>query len=142
MFGDSFAPEPFEVSLQTYLYTVMSMSVFPFRVPQSVLTYPRIVYSFISAQHDTVLSGPDGVVTCVIQFDVYSTSLPDALVVAEQLRQNLQGFSGIMGSTRIQNVNLSEIPGDWTPQEGGSDKGTYRKSAEYEFTYENVVPSF
>lgn len=88
------------------LTALVSTRIYPDVCPQEP-TLPYVVFQKIHDQPGYVMGGETGISDAVFQFDAVSTSSLEAKNVAEQLRQALSGFSGVMGGDE------SAVTVDW-----------------------------
>ena len=72
---------------------------------------PYIVFHIISGVHESDMKDPSGLVSSRVQINSYETTYELAWVLAEHVRDALQGLSGTLGSggntLAVQNIELS-----------------------------------
>ena len=90
-----------------------------------------MTFQVISTTHVESLHQSENIVKARIQFDVWALQLLDCVNVIEELRQQLQRYTGPYGneaclsSSLVSDRDLSEPPQD------GSQRWLYRKSSDY-----------
>lgn len=108
------------------LTELVSNRVYPVKLPQNP-TLPAITYQRVSTSryhtHDT---GFSGLARPRFQFDCYASSYLGAKNLLEALRATLEGFSGYVGTTRIQGA-LSQNETDFYEDVSG----LYRRSIDF-----------
>lgn len=114
--------------------------IYPQHADQPV--YPCLIYSLPSQAHDHIVTGSAGTARARVQFDCWSYSLADCSIAIEAIRQQLQGFQGILGTIEVvgshlnNELDLSEKPTD------GSNRWLYRKTGDYTIRYRVPIPTF
>ena len=102
---------------------------YPTILPQAP-TYPALTYQEISATRVRDTLGPAGKVRRRIQIDAWAMTHVEAISLGELVRDALDGFRGMMGSTEVGStilVNELEV----FEQEAGT-VGIYRLSQDYQ----------
>lgn len=108
--------------------------VYPRRLPRDPVL-PAITYRRIdTAQRVRSQSGPSGLVTPRIQFDIWATDPDVADQVAEALRLRLDGYRGQMGDVPVGSVELVGDVDDDDPE-----TGLYRRILDASITHEEAV---
>lgn len=116
------------VSFLETVSTAASDRIYPMNLPQAAV-YPALTYHEVSAVRDRDLCGPTGRARPRISISSWARHYGDAHELADEIRVALQGFRGMMGSTRIDDVRLdNEI--DLFEQEAGA-KGVHRVVQDY-----------
>lgn len=78
-------------------------NVYPVKMPQGV-SATSIVYNRISGLGDLHNEGPSGLTRPRIQIDCWATSHDAAVVLANLVKERLDGYKGMMGSVDVQGV--------------------------------------
>ena len=115
--------------------------IFPRAMPQDA-TLPAIVYQLISSISDDAIGAAAGIVTALVQVDVYADTHLAANNLAEDVRDSLHGFAGTMGNETVRGLQLdNKFEGYLVPDDGGDD-GTYRVTMDWSITHTESVPTF
>lgn len=99
-----------EIDLFTKLKTDVNLvnnRVFAVAAPQNVVK-PYIVYTQISGERENSHDGATGLATGRYQFSIFSTTYLSTKNVAKEIKDSLQGFTGLMGSTLIGSITYSD----------------------------------
>lgn len=67
---------------------------------------PAVAYMNVAQARKKTQSGPNGKAKPRIQFSVVAETYDDMLTASKALRRALDGFKGVMGATRVDNVTL------------------------------------
>jgi len=102
---------------------------------------PAIVCNRITGGHAHTLDGGAGWAQPTIQIDCIATSNTAAESLAEALRDEMQGFSGTWGSTRVTSVILRNELDLYDADKVAGDIGTHRIALDYEIQHEDTVPT-
>lgn len=100
-----------EGSLVTFLLAdgtvsgLVAARMYPILLPQEP-SYPAIVYSLASSTRLHALDGPPGRASHRVQIDCYAETYKEAHQLAAAVRQRLDGYAGLMGSTEVGYVSL------------------------------------
>ena len=120
-----------EEGLYSYLSTnvgvsaLVSTRIYPGTLPQN-WTNPAISYQRISGVRVRNLSGPAGRATPRIQIDCWAESYSGAKALATAVRSAMDGYAGLMGSTRVGSVVLESDLDFYEP-----DIAVYRVSMDF-----------
>lgn len=79
--------------------------VYPNALPQNP-TYPAITYNQVSGVRVRNLKGPSGTAQPRISINAWASTYLGARSLADAIRQRIDGYSGLMGSTVVGNVIL------------------------------------
>lgn len=97
---------------------------------------PYVTFQGISAPRIHGVKNSLGVVQERIQFDCWADTDSGAEAVADAIRASLDGFTGTLGSIRVQGcTHLDERPG-MEPPIGGGETPIHRVSQDYMVSYE------
>lgn len=75
------------------------------------------------------------------EIDCWADSYSGADTLAEAVRQELQGFSGTMGSDTVTSVTLDDEEDAYEPPDDGSDEGIFRITLRYRIQYRESKPT-
>jgi hypothetical protein len=98
-----------ESELRTYLLAqsgiaaLIGTRVYPMKLPQSP-TLPAITYQRVSGSRVQSLTGPSGMAHPRIQVDCWAASYDGAKALAAEVQDDLDGYRGTMGTTRVGGV--------------------------------------
>ncbi len=132
-----------EQGLMTYLSAQLPTTQFyASRLPQNA-AFPNTVYHIVSTTPTHDLAGYSGLTESRIQFDCWGMSYADTATASENLRVNLDGYKGTMGTVTVSGslrINQFAMP----PESSGDQSDTYhyRTVAEYRIFYVETIPSF
>lgn len=87
--------------------TLISARLHPARLPNDT-TYPASVYTRIGGERLHAMGGPVGTGKPVLQLDHFAQTYSEAKSVATAFRQELDGFTGTMGSTAVDCVWIDD----------------------------------
>lgn len=119
--------------LHEYVRDQLDVPVTRVRLPRRPV-HPSIHFRNVSASTIPTHSGPAGLVTKRIQWDVWSNNDDDLDALSERLRHLLDGYSGVMGDTDIgaiffdSEVDIDEAPTTSEPQ-------VYHRAIDFMVTY-------
>lgn len=119
---------------------IVAGRVFPGKLSQST-SLPALVYDIGQKTHERHLDGPNGIARCRVLIHCMSRRAIDAKACAEQLRYRFDGFQGLLGTVEIVESWLSDDPDDYTPNDDGSDAGTFSVPAAFLFRYRESIPA-
>jgi len=100
-----------EEGLYDYLSTdvgvsaLVSTRIYPGTLPQN-WTNPAISYQRISGERVRNLTGPAGRARPRIQIDCWADSYSGAKALATAVRSAMDGYAGLMGTTRVSSIVL------------------------------------
>ena len=105
---------------------------------------PRIVITQVSGDHEHHLTGASGFVQGRIQIDCHAVYPYLADNLSEAVRQSLDGFNGLMGSTPVSTMHLSEERTISTPPNpgGGDAEGVETNQTDYTVGWTVSIPTF
>ena len=97
---------------------------------QTADTLPYIVFQIISGEHLSDMKDPSGLVTKRVQVNAYQSTYELAWVLAEHVRDALQGLSGTLGSggntLAVQNIELDGDGDIGIEPASGTQRGSQR----------------
>ena len=134
--------------VRTYLLTksavtsVLGTRIFPNVIPLKNTTWPCVVYGIVSQAPAHHLTGGAGYAWTRIQLDVYATGPVSRDALVEILRDELQGFSGTMGSSTVSAVKYENSLDLYEPPTDSSDVGLYRNTTDYWIRHNQAEPTF
>lgn len=102
-------------------------------------TYPAVTYYVTSQVDADHLRGPGGLPATEMTFDCYASTYGQAEAVADQIRLALDGYRGLMGSTRVQMALVVDARGegyDWP--DDASQSGYYRAGVDVRIVWEQT----
>jgi hypothetical protein len=120
-----------EEDLITYLYSgaavtaLVGQRVTPLRMDQGA-DLPAITVQRIDGPRVRSLTGPSGLAHPRFQLDCWGSTYASVKAVATAVRQRLDGYRGLMGSTTVGGVSLESDQDDFEP-----DTGLYRVSMDF-----------
>lgn len=92
------------VATNSPLNTLIGTRFYPLELPQSP-TYPAIVYRLVGDDLPFAYgSNPGDLMTARYQFDCHGLTFSAARGLAQTLRVQLNGFTGVMGAVTVQKV--------------------------------------
>ena len=105
---------------------------------------PRIVIHLIGSDHEHHLTAATGFVQARVQIDCNASYPYIAENLAEFVRQSLDGFRGLMGSTFISTLHLDDERMLRTPPNAGADdsEGVDTKQMDFIVGWRVPVPTF
>ena len=109
-----------ETVLQAYLAANVALCggrVWPMKLPQKP-TLPAITYRKISGPRIQTHDGASGLAHPRIQISCWAETYLAAKQLAEEVRQDLDGFSGAMGATHVGSMFLSNETDLYDPETG------------------------
>ena len=123
--------------LHAYVRDALDLPVTAIR-PSTRPMSPSLDYLMVSGSTVPTHSGPAGLVTSRVQWDVWTGNAADADRIAGDLRRLLDGFRGQMGDTDIGSIFFE---GDRDLDEGDAHVKSYRRSLDFMVTHrESVLP--
>lgn len=128
---------PFDVNLHEYLSNILGTYLQAGHIARDTQVWPAISLFLVSEERDVVLPGPTGMVVSAWQFDVWGPLDLDVVLLGDQLRRALSGYSGFMGSSFILNTRLTNRAKSYEQMVtvDQSDMGIYRVMLEAEIWY-------
>lgn len=92
-----------ETGLHAKLATLAT--TYPSFLPQE-RSLPALVYSRVSTVRTQTHDGPTGLVDARIQITVHTSTYSAALTLARQVAAALNGYSGLLGTVAVGNVEI------------------------------------
>lgn len=99
--------------------------LYPLTIEQKA-ELPALTYQRISGPRVRSLKGPSKLAHPRFQIDCWGSTYGSAKTVAQAVRQRLDGYRGLMGSTSVGEVILESDTDDFEP-----DTGLYRVSMDF-----------
>ena len=131
------------INADTEVAALIGTRIYPLLMPQ-LATYPAVVYSVISEQHNNHLAGNigGGLVQAFYQLDTYSTTYLQTLSIAEALRNLLDGINHVsMGAVFVESILLESTPQDMVEATDDSQVNLYRVLMTFKIAYQESVPT-
>jgi hypothetical protein len=120
---------------------LVSTRIYPAVLPQAA-TLPAVVYSVITNVPNDDVLGSSGSVTASVQLDIYSDSHITTNNISEQIRLQMQGYSGAMGDETVGASRLLNRFEQYEKPVDGSDLGRHRVIMTFDITYTNTIPTY
>lgn len=133
-------------SLRTYLAAQSGISnivgtrIYPVALPQKA-TRPALTYSRVTGGHYHNLTSATGAAIPTFEIDCWADSYEGADVLAEAVRQEMQGLRGTWGSDAVKSVVLDDEEDSYSDPIDASDKGVYRITLRYRIMYTESIPT-
>lgn len=107
---------------------------------QAPMNYPRpfLVFTRTGTTPVHSMAGDTGITEVGISIDIVADTSKQLTLLADAVRLNLDGYSGLMGSDYVQFCLLSGYSADYV-QIDGSDEGLYTGAMEYRMMYEHTA---
>lgn len=142
--------------LRTYLMSKSSITAivgtrcFKNKIPETVTTYPLIVYTQVSQVVPHTLTTVAGYSQTRMQIDCYASGKDSVKAdsLAAAVYNVLAGFPAAgtaqpaMGSSTVTSVVFMGSRDFYEPPEDGSDVGLFRNSMDFWFRHDAAVPSY
>ena len=120
---------------------LVSTRIYPAVLPQAA-TLPAVVYSVITNVPNDDVLGSSGSVTANVQLDIYSDAHITTNNISEQIRLQMQGYSGAMGDETVGASRLLNRFEQYEKPVDGSDVGRHRVIMSFDITYTNAIPTY
>lgn len=78
------------------------------KAPQGV-AFPLVVLNRVGGAPDYVMGGPSGYIASRVQVDAYGESFGQIIGIEREISATVSGYSGVIGSTRIQGIFIDAI---------------------------------
>lgn len=135
------------MSLLTDLYTRLDAALtasVSMKVRNEGDSLPAVVLHKISGDHEHHMLSATGKVQGRIQVDAQAASPVAAETLAESIRQEMDGFRGLMGSTFVSTCHLDNERDLMTPPTEGRNEsgGVYTVQQDYTIGWSVSVPTF
>lgn len=127
------------LAAQTALTDLVGTRIYMMNAPQNT-AFPYVVYRKVAASPDYAMGGQSGLQQAWFEFFVYDDLYATVLAVVEQLRQELSGYHGTMGTTVVDWVTL-EGENDEYLDDTGVHTPRYGRSVDYKFWFRQSVPA-
>lgn len=105
--------------------TLVAARIYPLTMPQGG-EYPAVTTQRIDGPRVRSLSGPSNLAHPRFQIDCWATTYASVKAAAQAVRQRLDGYRGLMGTTTVGGVSLESDTDDFEP-----DTGLYRVSLDF-----------
>ncbi len=130
---------------KTSITDLVSTHVFLSRIPQGsepLNNFPAIVFRRAVGGHSHDLDGSAGFAEAV--FDLMAVAVSAVVVesICEAIRQALQGYRGLMGSTNVGRCTLDDEADDYIESQIGDDVGFHTTTLRYTIGYFETIPTF
>lgn len=111
-----------EENIYTFLSTnvainAVSTGSYFFHLPQSV-TYPCIAYGMVGERRDQNFDGQTGLIESFIEINCFSNVFSEARALSAILETELSGFSGSLGTSRVDLAELTDSIGFYEDETG------------------------
>lgn len=113
--------------------------IYPVYLPEG-RPRPSLLYKRTDGGHDHTLKGSAGNALAKFEIDVIADSYSEADALAEVVRQVMQGFKGMFGTTDVRSVILDDELDDYVGPIDASDKGVFFITLTYSIRYTESVP--
>lgn len=104
--------------------------------------YPCVTYRRVSGGHHQHLTGSQGYCEADFEFDFWGDSSVEVEAASEAFRQELQGYTGAMGSSTVKKVTLNNELDFFHPPQDGGDGGIHRTTQTYNVGFAVSIPSY
>ena len=105
---------------------------------------PRITLHNVSGGHEHHMGAASGIVQGRVQINCHASAPIGTEALAEAVRQSLDGFRGLMGSTYVSTCHLSDEREQTVQPVEGRDEtgGVFTKQLDFTIGYGVTVPTF
>lgn len=134
-----------QAGIQAVLTANGNTRIFLSRIPQSnppSSSFPAVMYRRASGGHEHDLDGSAGYAAPLFEFHVADPNPATVETICEALRQELQGFRGLMGSTPVQRCTLEDEQDEYVESQIGDDAGFHVTVLTYRIGYTESIPTF
>jgi hypothetical protein len=134
------------VAIRTHLLTKSAVTdlvgtrIYPAVFPEGV-TFPAVRYTMVSQFRESVVSGNSGIVEAGVQVDTYAATHIQSNQIGEAIRDALQNFSGSAGTVHVWSVTVTGGSELYETPLDADDEGLYRVINDYQFMFEESVPT-
>lgn len=119
---------------------LVSTRIYPHRAPQRPV-YPLIIYRRIGGEHGQHMVGGTGEASTRIEIVSWAEKSSSAMVLAEHVRDALQGYTGTIGGVDVDAVILDGDSTDSEQLATGREQFVYNVSQEYTFWCAESIPA-
>lgn len=125
---------------QTGLTALVGTRIYPFQLDENPVL-PSIVYLIHQTDHVHTLTGSAGYARSMFCFRIISTVYDDCILIAEQLRNALQAYRGVLTTIRVGECYQRDQPEDfsWGAADGSQD-GYINKDCYFRIGYYESQP--
>ena len=116
-------------SIKTRLYPVIA--------PANVVT-PFVVYRRASIKREATFTGPLGNPTVSIEFQLMDETYESVRTLADNLRQSLDGWTGVVGEVLIRQTFLDQEFDHFAQLQGAEMPAVYCVSQSYDVIWEEI----
>lgn len=124
----------------TALTDLVSTRIRPHKANSSD-TMPYITYERVTYNGERHLGGPSKLASEGFDFYIYSKTMLEADNVITALREALDGYQGLMGSTNVRNVIYNSANNIYLPPDHDDQEGDFRALMTFVFWHVQSVPS-
>lgn len=128
------------LSSQTGITNLVGQRIYPVVRPQGV-SGDAICFWRTSGGHDHNLTGSSGTAIPSFSIEVLSDSYTQAEIIAEAVREAMQGFSGTMGTTQVKTVILEDEKDAYDAPQDATDAPTFIIALLYRIRYTESKPA-
>lgn len=122
----------------------VNVGLFPNYLPVGA-SLPLVTYNRMGSSHGKFLNGAIGQAEARFQLDCYAsddTGYSAVKNIADVLRLKLDGYRGWMGTTFVNDCEISNQTDFYDPPQHAGDFGTHRVSLDVTIVYQETRPSF
>lgn len=129
------------LSTRSALTALVGKRIVPDMAPKKMV-YPRVVFSRVSTQRQTMLSGHITLGTARYQIDCWGLSRQDASTTGNVVRQAVEAFKDLpspkpfWGTLPVQAVTIEDEGNGYDPPEDSSDVGAYSTRLDLMISYQ------
>lgn len=110
--------------------TVLGTRIYPVLAP-STAPLPFVTYRRTGVRREQTLSGPMGVATTTIDFDIFAATYEGARILADLCRLALDGWGGDFENTEVKNVSLESESDGFVLLQGAEAPPSYTVTQTY-----------
>ena len=103
---------------------------------------PAVVITRINGGHDHTLTQSAGWAKPTMHVMCFAPKATTADSLRDQVREAMNGFSGVVGETNFGAILLDDEDHDYMPPIDASDRGTYARLLVVTVVYQESIPTF
>ena len=126
---------------KTSITSLVSTRIYPLIAPEGS-AWPFIIYQRIGSSHEHNMSGSSGLVTATVQIDAYAEAYSSAKSIGAAIRNVLDGYRGLMGSTFVSRCHLGDERDLLDVTDLADEFGGFRWSGDFAIAYHESIPTF